>query len=421
MKTLKTKFILFGLSAAVIVSVFMSSCEQEIILTDDVTTYTEENRQSYIIMLQTDNEEKAKPSRFKGKSRKEAVKIAQRMQNDFRTKANSALQKRGIKSDRVKDYYENIEGLNMLLTADEATELGKDPLVKSIELDRKFETNLPDTELQTTEKITTKLATDLPAVYNAFHGGYHSDGSHKSTWIWILDTGIDLDHPELNVITDNFYAKSFIGNDDPDDCHGHGTKVAGAAAARANGRGSVGMSEGAKLVPLQVIRADDCIDDYVYTSTVVSALNHVYSRSIPGDVVNMSLGFKGTMLNSMKTIMDKLNARSVYMVMAAGNYTDDVATVYPASYNNTYAITVGNMGTDGKLAPESNYGAGIDYVATGVSAYTTDVNGGYGTASGTSISAGVVSGIIHATAGNPMPGKLIYDKGEHYVAPSLWP
>ncbi len=84
----------------------------------------------------------------------------------------------------------------------------------------------------------------------------NAGGTKKSTstnWIWILDTGIDLDHPDLSVGNIAPYAKSFIPGETHDDGNGHGTHVAGIAAAKNNSFGTVGVSAGALVIPVKVL------------------------------------------------------------------------------------------------------------------------------------------------------------------------
>jgi subtilisin family serine protease len=90
----------------------------------------------------------------------------------------------------------------------------------------------------------------------------------------------------LNIVTNTTYAKSFVGGT-PNDCQGHGTHVAGTAAAKNNSFGVVGMSAGAWVVPVKVMNA--CGNTY-QNSTLLAALNHIAAYDEPGDVINMSLG-----------------------------------------------------------------------------------------------------------------------------------
>ncbi len=111
---------------------------------------------------------------------------------------------------------------------------------------------------------------------------------HPQKWIWIVDTGIDLTHPDLNVETNTAYAKSFVGGS-ANDCNGHGTHCAGIAAAKNNTIGVIGVSAGARVVPVRVLNCQGSGS----SSGILSGLNHVAANDEPGDAVNMSLGVIG--------------------------------------------------------------------------------------------------------------------------------
>ena len=249
-------------------------------------------------------------------------------------------------------------------------------------------------------------------------GGF-TDGSTKSTWIWILDTGINLTHPDLNVQTNSTYAVSFVPGQTVEDGHGHGTHVSGIAAAKNNGYGVVGVSAGAKVVPVKILDNTG----HGQWSWMLSGLNHVAKYDIPGDVINMSVGGYGitNCENSWPELRDlirSLGAAGTWVVMAAGNDNADANLNRPGCINGTRVYTVGGMDCNHNCYVNSNWntsaGVPVDWVATGVSVYSTYKGGGYATMTGTSMASPHVAGIVHARNAAPVLAGTINCKGKNY-------
>ena len=111
--------------------------------------------------------------------------------------------------------------------------------------------------------------------------------------IWVVDTGIDSNHEDLNVDKTRGWSYKMTNNtsdgteeyDTEDDNVGHGTAVAGVAAAKNNKKGVVGIAAGATVVP---VKAMDMLSGYIDIYVVIQALWHVADNGSPGDVVVMS-------------------------------------------------------------------------------------------------------------------------------------
>ena len=211
---------------------------------------------------------------------------------------------------------------------------------------------------------------------------------------WIIDTGIDLDHPDLNV--DEEKSVSFLGGrDDPDDAHGHGTHVAGTVAAIDNDIGVIVVAPEATLISVRVLdrRGSGTL------SGVIAGVDYVAAKGSSGDVANMSLGGgKSTALNDAVIIA----SAKVKFAIAAGNSSDDASNYSPASANGPNdglkipnLFTVSAMSIGDQWASFSNYGnPPIDYCGPGVGVESTWKKGGYKTISGTSMAAPHIAGVL---------------------------
>ncbi len=344
-------------------------------------------------------------------SRAEKGRIAQLRHEEFTKRLVRFLNSLSIDPSQVLySYSAAMLGFTAQLSEDELSKVLKSPLVDIVEQDS--EVRLPDF---TVESVLGGLrAQSTPCgITNA---GGSADGSASNLWIWIVDTGIDLDHPDLDVITDNRYAKSFVRNSSsPDDCNGHGTHCAGIAAAVDNNIGVIGVSAGAKVVPVRVLNCQGSGQ----TSWILNGLNHVATYDEPGDVVNLSLGgYWGnncSTQSSYVSILTKLSNDGTRVAIAAGNSSANAALYTPACVNAANLHTVASMTCAKAWSSFSNFGIPpIDWIATGSSVYSTYLNGGYATLSGTSMAAPHVAGIMHNLNSAPLQNGTVTHNGVQY-------
>jgi len=200
--------------------------------------------------------------------------------------------------------------------------------------------------------------------------------------IAILDTGVDLDHPDLaDKIVSNI---NFSSSPTVDDVYGHGTHVAGIAAAMTNnGVGVAGLGYSSTIMNVKVL-GDTGSGTY---SAIASGI--MWAVDNGAEVINMSLG--GSSPSS--TLQDAINyawSKGVVVVAAAGNY-GNTAPLYPAHYANCIAVAATDY-TDAK-ASFSNYGDWVDVAAPGVFIYATLKDNSYGKKSGTSMASPHVAGL----------------------------
>lgn len=221
----------------------------------------------------------------------------------------------------------------------------------------------------------------------------------------VLDTGIDPNHPDLNVAG----GYDCSGSGSWVDRHGHGTHVAGIIGARDNGIGVVGVAPGARLWAVKVFR-DDGIG---YVSWLICGLDWVAAHASTIRVANYSGGASGTDTPNCGGTSDPLHQAvcrvvraGVTLVVAAGNGGNDAGNTIPAAYPE--AITVGaivdtdgkpggqgpgtSYGADDTRASFSNHGRAVDIYAPGYAILSTVPGGNFQRWSGTSMAAPHVAG-----------------------------
>lgn len=205
-----------------------------------------------------------------------------------------------------------------------------------------------------------------------------------SVMIAIVDTGVDLLHPDLSDKLVSGY--DFVNNDsNPQDDHGHGTHVAGIAAAKTNnGTGVAGLSWGAKIMPIKVLNEYGNGSYENLTNGIIYAANH------GAKIINLSLG--GTAQSwTLKQAVEYAHNLGCVVVAATGNTNS--AVHYPARYPE--AIAVAATDSNDQRASFSNYGPEVDVAAPGVNIRSTYWWGGstYEWLSGTSQASPHVAGL----------------------------
>ena len=206
---------------------------------------------------------------------------------------------------------------------------------------------------------------------------------------WIVDSGIDFDHPDLTV--DQTRSRSFVdGQTSADDQNGHGTHVAGIIGAKNNTIGVLGVASGASLVSLKVLDKDG--DGNL--SYIIQALAYINTIADAGDVVNMSVGGE-----SGSDILDQqvknTSARGIYFAIAAGNDNKLANLSSPARVNASNVYTISAVDSLDNFASFSNYGNDVvDFAAPGVRILSTWMDNKYAFASGTSMAAPHVAGLL---------------------------
>eukprot|EP00123_Amoebidium_parasiticum_P012185 comp21181_c0_seq1/m.28722 comp21181_c0_seq1/g.28722 ORF comp21181_c0_seq1/g.28722 comp21181_c0_seq1/m.28722 type:complete len:454 (-) comp21181_c0_seq1:362-1723(-) len=195
--------------------------------------------------------------------------------------------------------------------------------------------------------------------------------------VYIVDTGIDVYHPQLSGHVGNFWSAFKTFKDD----YGHGTHVAGLVASR-----DYGVAPGASLWSVKVLDATGNGDSTLVVRGLTQVLTH--RNRTRASIVNMSLGAGQS--PSVNDAVARLVADNVTVIVAAGNSGVNACTVSPASA--TDAIAVGATDRYDTMASYSNYGECVDIYAPGTNILSTWKDCGYAVNSGTSMASPIVSG-----------------------------
>jgi len=191
----------------------------------------------------------------------------------------------------------------------------------------------------------------------------------------VIDTGVDLDHPDLkNRLVEGYNV--YTEGSDADDDVGHGTHVAGIIAAEINNyEGIAGIAPHTRIMPVKVLDSTGAGSTYAVAQGIIWATDH------GAKVINLSLGNYAE-AQFLHDAIQYAYDRDVVLVAATGNdHTESPG--YPAAYDEVLAV--GATDSKGQLAQFSNYGTYIDVAAPGVSIASTYPGNQYAALSGTSM------------------------------------
>ena len=229
--------------------------------------------------------------------------------------------------------------------------------------------------------------------------------------IAILDTGVDLNHPDLQskIIAGYDYVN---GDSTPDDDNMHGTACASLAAALTNNTvGMSGVDWNARIMPLKVLNAAGSGS----TTNIINAVD--WARTHGANVISMSLG-GGSFSSSFNTAINNAYNAGIPVVCAAGNDNSSVIS-YPAAYTNSMAIGAlspcnqrkSPSSCDGENWWGSNYGTGLDVLSPGVLLRSATINTYINNMNGTSGATPQVAGLAALMRGlnASLTAQQIYD------------
>lgn len=362
----------FLITAVCLASLIIAGCSQKEAINlngdDSPSLKSASLNGKYIVVLKED----AAISGSDAQSRIEKVKA----------KAYGLLKKNDISEDVEEVYGTALQGFAVKMAPGQEKKLASDENVKYIEPDQVIALSPIEMDGKPGGGGGSTVQT-TPWGISRVGGGATYAGSNVA---WIIDTGVDLTHPDLNVGS----GVSFVPRvTSPNDDNGHGSHVAGIIAAKNNSIGVVGVAAGAKVIPVKVLNKQG---SGTY-SVIIAGVDYVAAHGISGDVANMSLG--GSFDQGLNDAVVAASAKGINFSLAAGNESTYASTKSPASANGNNIYTVSAMGTGDVWAYFSNFGnPPVDFCAPGVSIYSTYKSGGYATLSGTSMAAPHVAGLL---------------------------
>jgi subtilisin family serine protease len=361
-------------------------------------------------------------------------------------------------------YSHAVKGFAARLSAGQVESLRNDPAVAMVAPDRPVEATAYD--VAGGETVPTGIRR-----LGAVQGSAARGASGAS--VAVIDTGVDLDNPDLNVSA----GVNCIGAGPPDDDHGHGTHVAGTIAARNTGSGVVGVAPGTPVIAVKVLDSSG----HGSNSNLICGIDWVtqHAAGLGIKVANMSLGGPGVLgtctTEPERAAICSSTAAGVTYVVAAGNSGGPIGTSTgqaPALYPEVLAVTAvtdsdglpGATGGGPACAPDqgddqpasfSNYGTPGQQAhiiaGPGVCIVSTAPGGVLATKSGTSMASPHVAGLAalcieeaglagpcagltppgvmatlravalrHATLTNGFAGDPLRPSGQLYYGPLAW-
>ncbi len=263
-----------------------------------------------------------------------------------------------------------LRGFAAELTPEQLEALRSDPMVDYIEPDQVVTANATQSNATWGLDRINQRKQPLDGSYTY---GYNGSG----VWAYVIDTGLQANHPQFGSRARNVY--DALGGNGAD-CNGHGTHVAGTI-----GGSSYGV---AKNVQLRGVRVLGC-DGSGSTSGIIAAVDWVRSNAVRPAIANMSLG--GGYSSALNTAISNLANSGVFVAVAAGNENQNACNVSPASAAAAYTVAASDR-TDTR-ASFSNYGSCVDAYAPGVDITSAWIGSRSNTISGTSMASPHVAGV----------------------------
>lgn len=267
----------------------------------------------------------------------------------------------------------SINGVALVLNADQKAALQNNPNVASVEVDPK----------------RYLLAETTPYGINMVQAKLLSDAMSGNRKVCIMDTGYTLNHPDLpssGVTGDDGYGANDTGNW-YNDGNGHGTHVAGTIAAiGGNNQGVVGVNPSGQL-GLHIVKVFNDQGRWAYGSDLIKAISQCQAAG--ANITSMSLGGGGSS-NAERQAFASSYAQGMLHIAAAGN-DGNSSLSYPASYDSV--VSVAAVDSSENKASFSQFNNQVEIAAPGVGVNSTWNNNGYKSISGTSMATPHVSGV----------------------------
>lgn len=281
-------------------------------------------------------------------------------------------------------------GAQCSLTPTQIEELSSSPSFVSVYEDIDVQACMDPVESPSNDKLLSHTASSQSMSWAISRIGLDpaSMSNNDKYDVFILDTGVDMDHEDLNVAGGyNLVSPGYS----PTDFNGHGTHIAGIVAAKNNDKGVLGVLPGARIWSIKVLNDDGSGS----MSTILSGLDLVawlIGNDPKNKAVNLSLGgFVGTRdYTPLDNAVERIAKKGVPVTVAAGNSSSNADLFTPS--HALQALTVGAYDSNDTFARFSNYGSSIDLLAPGVDILSTFL-GSERRLSGTSMAAPLVCGL----------------------------
>ena len=368
---------------------------------------------NFVVVFKDSFEEPIRKNQIKNPNRQTQANQNANQRSKKVGKVDKFLREKNIPPGQAKKFVDGAVGFVANLNSSQVNLLKSDPSVDRVVEDftmqgrPRMQSSRPRMQGESLGDLfyneSTKSSCAIPLM-----GG--SQSSNSSASIWIIDTGVDSRHNDLNVNPNRNFSVSFVSTEsDPfADFAGHGTHCAGLAAGTGRGNpGITGMSPGAEIISLKVLDKNGMGS----WSSLVLALDHVEKFGVSGDVVLMSLG-AAVGLNCanfepfLNGIISDLGSKGITIVMSAGNDSSSANENLPGCINGSNVFTIGALdftceGTGGCSGLSNLGNPPIDWFAPGANLISTFPGNQYQVMSGTSMAAALVAGLVHSKGGAP--------------------
>nr|ACB30129.1 subtilisin-like protease [Epichloe festucae var. lolii]ACB30132.1 subtilisin-like protease [Epichloe festucae] len=281
-----------------------------------------------------------------------------------------------IRASADHTYSHSFNGFAASLTPEELEQLRQDPSVDFIEQDAIMTISATQSGADWgLARLSSQKAGSTTYIYD--------DSAGEGTCAFIIDTGVEADHPEFEGRAK--LLKNFAGDGEDSDGNGHGTHVSGTIGSK-----TYGVAKKTQIYGVKVLDAQGSGSN----SAVIAGMDYVakeaQNQSCPkGSVANMSLG--GSKSSAVNEAAAGITGAGIFLAVAAGNDGQDASDYSPASAES--ACTVGATTRDDELATYSNIGKLVDVLAPGSNISSTWIGGKTNTISGTSMASPHVAGI----------------------------
>jgi len=413
MRTIKLKFnLLTVLTLGLLIGFTACNNDSEVADQLEVTEPAEQDNiipGQYIVSFKGDFMEPVSSMRTgEFSSRDEQIEFFQSNGRVLTEKANAFFREVGIDAKNVTNIYTNaVAGFAATLSDEEVEMLKGDDRIAMVEPDVMLSLNAGQIEVASKNKqpLARTQAQFVDCGMSLANGP--QNGASINRKIFIVDSGIDLDHEDLNV---DVGLSAYGYGTSPDDDNGHGTHCAGIAAAIDNSYGVVGVSAGASLVAVKVLDSNGGGS----SSIITAGVDYVRGVASSNDVANLSLGGFGnnTTLNNAVT---NLANSGVRVAIASGNNGWPASYFSPGRTNGTNIYTVASIHCNLTWSSFSNYGnPPVDFVAHGQQVGSTYPNNSYVYNQGTSMASPFVAGIMHYLNAGPNSCGTVTNRGYTY-------